>query len=198
MGMKSKFGLLILGCVIVGSALFWYTQKEPYSTEVVVNSVWDKFEVQSIQIGDTDPVIWIDVYNKNDIAEVEKYVKRNLSKGDLEHYEVNVFSNKGKEKGKISLDEDKRNSALISVEMSREESIELAKQVKEDIKNNPGLVMFAKPVYEPLSNEKFLELLNKDELTGEESRAMAKKIEKDRRNNPGMVRYATEVEDEEF
>ncbi|WP_404468665.1 hypothetical protein [Sutcliffiella horikoshii] len=92
--MKGKFGLLAL-CVILGSALFWYTKKEPYSTEVVVNSVWDKFEVQSTQIGDKDPVIWIDVYNKNDIAEVEKYVTENLSKDDLEHYEVDVFSNKG-------------------------------------------------------------------------------------------------------
>ncbi len=92
--MKGKFGLLAL-CVILGSALFWYTQKEPYSTEVVVNSVWDKFEVQSTQIGDKDPVIWIDVFNKNDIAEVEKYVTENLSKDDLEHYEVDVFSNKG-------------------------------------------------------------------------------------------------------
>lgn len=95
MGMKNKFGLLILGCVIAGSSLFWYTHKEPYSTEVVVNSVWDKFEVQSTQIGGTDPVIWIDVYNKNDIVKVEKYVKENLSKDDLEQYEVNVFSNKG-------------------------------------------------------------------------------------------------------
>ena len=51
--------------------------------------------MQSTQIGDKDPVIWIDVYNKNDIAEVEKYVTENLSKDDLEHYEVDVFSNKG-------------------------------------------------------------------------------------------------------
>ena len=51
--------------------------------------------MQSTQIGGTDPVIWIDVYNKNDIVEVEKYVKENLSKDDLEHYEVIVFSNKG-------------------------------------------------------------------------------------------------------
>lgn len=106
-----------------------------------------------------------------------------------------------KEKEVISLDEDKRNSKLIgveSVEMSREESIELAKKVKEDMKNNPGLVRYATPVEKPLSNEKFLELLNKDVLTEEESRVIAKKIETDRRNNPGMVFYATEVEDEEF
>lgn len=89
--MKSKFGVLILSCVIVVSALFWYSQKEPYSTEVVVNSVWDKYEVQSTNIGDTDPVIWIDVYNKNDIELVNDYVKENLSKKDLEHYEVIVF-----------------------------------------------------------------------------------------------------------
>jgi len=96
MGVKSKFRILILACVVVVSALVWYTQKEPYSTEAVVSSVWDKYGVQSTQIGNTDPIIWIDVYDKNDIPEVEEYVKDNLSKDDLKHYEVNVFSNKGK------------------------------------------------------------------------------------------------------
>ncbi|MBS4192286.1 hypothetical protein KHA94_19165 [Bacillus sp. FJAT-49705] len=96
MSVKSKFGILILACVVVVSALFWYSPKEPYSTEVVVNSVLDKYEVQSTQIGVTDPVIWIDVYDKNDIPNVEKYIKDNLSKNDLEHYKVKVFSNKGR------------------------------------------------------------------------------------------------------
>ena len=59
-----------------------------------MSSVWDKYEVQSTQIGNTDPIIWIDVYDKNEIPEVEEYVQDNLSK--LKHYEVNVFSNKGK------------------------------------------------------------------------------------------------------
>lgn len=92
MGVKRKFGALILTSVIVMSVVFWYTQQKPYSTELVMNSLWDKYEVQSTQIGDTDPVIWIDVYDKNDIPEVEKYLKAKLSKDDLEHYEIEVFS----------------------------------------------------------------------------------------------------------
>jgi len=92
MGVKRKFGALILTSVIVMSVVFWYTQQKPYSTEQVMNSLWDKYEVQSTQIGDTDPVIWIDVYDKNDIPEVEKYLKAKLSKDDLEHYEIEVFS----------------------------------------------------------------------------------------------------------
>ena len=92
MGVKRKFGALILTSVIVMSGVFWYTQQKPYSTELVINSLWDKYEVQSTQIGDTDPVIWIDVYDKNDIHEVEKYLKAKLSKDDLEHYEIEVFS----------------------------------------------------------------------------------------------------------
>lgn len=92
MGVKRKLGALILTSVIVMSMVFWYTQQKPYSTELVMNSLWDKYEVQSTQIGDTDPVIWIDVYDKNDIPEVEKYLKAKLSKDDLEHYEIEVFS----------------------------------------------------------------------------------------------------------
>ncbi|WP_251660913.1 hypothetical protein [Sporosarcina aquimarina] len=67
-------------------------QKEPYSTELVMDSLWAKYEVQSTQIGITDPVITIDVYDKNDIPEIEKYLKAKLSKDDLEHYEIEIFS----------------------------------------------------------------------------------------------------------
>ncbi|MDW0112701.1 hypothetical protein QT711_05855 [Sporosarcina saromensis] len=48
--------------------------------------------MQSTQIGITDPVITIDVYDKDGIPEVEKYLKAQLSKDDLEHYEIEVFS----------------------------------------------------------------------------------------------------------
>jgi len=92
MGVRRKFGALILTSVIVMSVVFWYTQQKPYSTELVMNSLWDKYEVQSTQIGVTDPIISIDVYDKNDIPEVEKYLKAKLSKDDLEHYEIEVFS----------------------------------------------------------------------------------------------------------
>ncbi|MCM3757657.1 hypothetical protein M3197_09160 [Sporosarcina aquimarina] len=57
-----------------------------------MDSLWAKYEVQSTQIGITDPVITIDVYDKNDIPEIEKYLKAKLSKDDLEHYEIEIFS----------------------------------------------------------------------------------------------------------
>ncbi|WP_438311622.1 hypothetical protein [Sporosarcina sp. FA9] len=74
------------------SVVFLYTQQQPYSTELVMESLWVKYEVQSFAIGDTDPVISIDVYDKNDIPEVKKYLKSKLSKDDLEHYEIKIFS----------------------------------------------------------------------------------------------------------
>ena len=91
-GIKRKLGTLISASVIVMSIVFWYAQQEPYSTELVVNALFDEYEVQSTQIGITDPVITIDVYDKNDIPKVEKYLKAKLSKDDLEHYEIEVFS----------------------------------------------------------------------------------------------------------
>ena len=92
MGVKRKVEALILTCIILLSVVFWYSQQKPYSTEQVMNSLWDKYEVQSTGIGVTDPVISIDVYDKNDIPEVEKYLKAKLSKDDLEHYELELFS----------------------------------------------------------------------------------------------------------
>ncbi|WP_060206252.1 hypothetical protein [Sporosarcina koreensis] len=91
MDVKSRLGALIFASIIVMSVVFRYAQ-EPYSTEHIVSSLFDKFDVQSTQIGATDPVISIDVYDKNDIPEVEKYLKANLTKDDLEHYEIEVFS----------------------------------------------------------------------------------------------------------
>jgi hypothetical protein len=101
MSVKGKIGLIALMCVFAISVLYWYTQNEPYSAERVVDSVLDKFEVQSMQfgeqgdIGEESFVIWIDVYDKNDIPKVEKYLEDNLSKEDLTKYEIDVFSNKG-------------------------------------------------------------------------------------------------------
>lgn len=92
MSIKSRLGSLIITGVIVMSIVFWYVLKEPYSTELVVHSLWDKFEVQSTSVGDTVPIISIDVFDKNDIPEVEKYLKSKLSKEDLEHYRIEVFS----------------------------------------------------------------------------------------------------------
>ncbi|WP_156855388.1 hypothetical protein [Oceanobacillus sp. AG] len=98
---KYKIGIFILVIVVIISALFWNGQSEPYSTKTVVDSVWDKYEVQSSEIGkyqdpsDGAPVIAIDVYDKTDISNVEKYLQDNLSKDDLAKYEIDVFSNKG-------------------------------------------------------------------------------------------------------
>lgn len=103
-----KIGILILASVLLAISLSWYTQREPHSAVSVVDSVWDKFDVQSTQIGENsvtdfvsneineaDFVIWIDVYDENDIPKVEKYLEDNLSKDDLKQYEIDIFSNKG-------------------------------------------------------------------------------------------------------
>ncbi|GAA0302062.1 hypothetical protein GGQ92_002289 [Gracilibacillus halotolerans] len=101
MSKKFKFGILFLVFVGIISAVFWSEQGESYSVETVVDSVWSEFMVQSSEIGeyenpsDGEPAIFIDVYDKNDIPRVEKYLQDNLSKNDLNKYEIVVFSNKG-------------------------------------------------------------------------------------------------------
>jgi len=97
MGVKSKIGIFVLACAVIGIALFAVVQKEPYSTEAVMDSVWNKYNVQSTMIGGestdgkSDPTLWVDVYDDDDIPKVEKYLEKNLSQEDLEYYEIDVF-----------------------------------------------------------------------------------------------------------
>ncbi|WP_054860089.1 hypothetical protein [Gracilibacillus sp. JCM 18860] len=94
MAVKIKWGMFIL----VGAAVFTFgllSHVESYSTESAVQSVWDKYDVQSTMIGESDPVIWVDVYDKNEIPEIEEYLQNRLSKEDMEKYKIEVFSNKG-------------------------------------------------------------------------------------------------------
>ncbi|MEC5424780.1 hypothetical protein QGM71_14940 [Virgibacillus sp. C22-A2] len=100
MGIKRKLGILVLMCT-AAFTFIGFAQKEPYSLDGVVDSVWGKYKVQSTQVGEfgesseREPAIFVDVYDKNDIPKVEKYLEDNLSKDDLAKYEINVFSNKG-------------------------------------------------------------------------------------------------------
>jgi hypothetical protein len=102
MSIKRKLGILVFICVTVAAFLVIRSaEDEPYSVEEVVDSVWDKYKVQSTQIGgvgettDSEPAIFIDVYDNSDIPKVEEYLETHLSKDDFAQYEINVFSNKG-------------------------------------------------------------------------------------------------------
>lgn len=103
--MKRNIGILTLLCVVAVSVLFGNvknnteTVKNPYSTKAVVDSVVEKYGVQSTLIsraGGADELgfsILIDVYDENDIPKVEKYLENNLSKDDLTEYKIDIFSN---------------------------------------------------------------------------------------------------------
>ncbi|MGJ9458494.1 hypothetical protein [Oceanobacillus sp. CF4.6] len=101
MGIKRKLGILVLMCAVATFTFIGFPQKEPYSVDGVVDSVWNKYKVQSTQVGgygessEREPAIFVDVYDKDDIRKVEKYLEDNLSKDDIAKYEINVFSNKG-------------------------------------------------------------------------------------------------------
>src|SRR5690625_1055944 len=91
MRLKSKFVILVSLCVVIRIDIFGILQKEPYSTEAVMDSLWDKQNVQSTMIGKTDPVLDVSVYDEKDINDVKRYLKNNLSEEYLKHYELNVY-----------------------------------------------------------------------------------------------------------
>lgn len=94
MSSKSKLGILVLGIAILGAGILGFLQKEPHSTEEVLDTLWDKYEneVQSTQAPGGDfQAIEVTVYQEEDIDKVENYLKDNLPEEDLKDYKLNVY-----------------------------------------------------------------------------------------------------------
>jgi len=91
MSFKSKLGIFGLTVAIAVFALIAFVQKGSYSTETVMESLWDEHNVQSTMIGDDDPILDVSVYDEENITDVESYLESNLSEEDLEHYKLNVY-----------------------------------------------------------------------------------------------------------
>ncbi|MBM7632357.1 hypothetical protein [Geomicrobium sediminis] len=88
---KSKLAITGIVCVVSIFALQTLLHKEPSSMQAVMDSLWENHHVQSIHVGDTDSVIAVSIFDKEEIAKVEKYLEQNLSKEKLEHYSLHVF-----------------------------------------------------------------------------------------------------------
>lgn len=92
--MKGKVGIVVLIGAVVGLALFWNMEREPYSREAVKDAVWDKFNVQGVMIegiGEANPIFSVSVYDEKEINDVEDYIKNHLTKEDLEKFTLNVY-----------------------------------------------------------------------------------------------------------
>ncbi|UOQ83547.1 hypothetical protein [Gracilibacillus salinarum] len=95
MAVKIKWGMFIFVVAAVLTFGLSSHHVESYSTESAIQSVWEKYDVQSTMIGESDSVIWVDVYDKKEIPEIKEYLQNRLSKKDMEKYKIEVFSNKG-------------------------------------------------------------------------------------------------------
>lgn len=65
-------------------------KEEQYSTSSVLKSAYEKFRLSSVQVGVTDPNIWIVIKDNTSEKEVREYLEKNLSKSDLNHYQIEI------------------------------------------------------------------------------------------------------------
>ncbi|GAB4074168.1 hypothetical protein GCM10028778_16710 [Barrientosiimonas marina] len=91
MGLKSKSALLISAGAVAAFVLLVFVQKDSYSTEDVVDSLWDQYSIQSTQFDDDHTVMTVTVFDKGDKNKVKNYLADNLSEKDLEHYKLRVY-----------------------------------------------------------------------------------------------------------
>lgn len=92
--MKKSAFLILIASLIVLVAFIGNQGHGNKEASDVLEDAWDKYEIQSFEIGkDMDhPNIWVDVYDESDIPVVEEYLTSNLSNDDLDRYGINVFS----------------------------------------------------------------------------------------------------------
>ncbi|ATL39656.1 MULTISPECIES: hypothetical protein [Bacillus amyloliquefaciens group] len=89
---KKLIGVLIIVCFSV----FMYGAvthpfKHQKSTEEVLESAWDEFDLFSFGIGETDPVISIGMDKTKSEEELRRYLNDNLSEEVKEEYKVEII-----------------------------------------------------------------------------------------------------------
>ncbi|WP_077212450.1 hypothetical protein [Bacillus dakarensis] len=57
----------------------------------VLQDAWDEFGLFSFEIGDTDPTIWIGMDETKNEQELREYLKGNIDKYDLIHYNIEIL-----------------------------------------------------------------------------------------------------------
>lgn len=91
--MRNKVLLgVIAGLIILFGILTIDYFKKQKSVEDILFDAYDKFEIQSVQVGEDFPDIYIDVYDIDDAPKIKKYIKRKLSAEDREKYNIEIFS----------------------------------------------------------------------------------------------------------
>ncbi|CAM4275769.1 hypothetical protein [Bacillus manliponensis] len=87
-----KFLFCLMIVVTMLSYIVYTSIKEgqSYSTSSVLDSAYEKFKLSSYQIGITDPNISIEILGNTSEEEVRKYLEKNLSKSDLNHYQIEI------------------------------------------------------------------------------------------------------------
>ncbi|MGM7680784.1 hypothetical protein ACSVDA_01390 [Cytobacillus sp. Hm23] len=88
--MKKIHAVLLLVTLVLISILT-LKEEQPYNTAFVLKEAWDEFGLFSYMIGDTDPIIWIQMDEEKSDLELRKYLELNLSQADLEHYSIDII-----------------------------------------------------------------------------------------------------------
>lgn len=95
---KSKKILFTLTmCLTILFILFTNNIKsQSYDTRIVLENAWDKFDLNSFQIGKTEPIISIRLNESKNKKENEKklleYLDKKLSREDKEHYQIEMLN----------------------------------------------------------------------------------------------------------
>lgn len=95
--MKKNLKITLAMCLTLLFVLFTNNIKsQSYDTRTVLENAWDKYDLNSFQIGKTDPLISIRLNESKNKKENEKklleYLDKELSKEDKEHYQIEFLN----------------------------------------------------------------------------------------------------------
>ena len=72
-------------------------ESQSNNVKAVLDKAWDDYGLLSYQIGITDPIITIAMDEMKSEKELRKYLNENLSKSDLNKYDIEIFEKNIKE-----------------------------------------------------------------------------------------------------
>lgn len=87
MSVRMKWGVFVLVCTVIFAIL---ANIEPYRTENVLHAAMGEYDLESFQIGITDPVIWVVVAEEENEEDVRQYLERKFSRSDINKYMIDI------------------------------------------------------------------------------------------------------------
>lgn len=97
LNLNMKKTALLLSILIISILFFGLNEYNKKSSLEGLTSAYEKFNMYSFAIGQTDPIISIVINDNENEIELQKYLKKNIKKSELKNYDIEIHKRSSEE-----------------------------------------------------------------------------------------------------